>query len=144
MNDIYQQAENAYLALPRATEGPAFDPTRLSPEKLAYVVGRLEGLSVTENVHKGDLLGEFFEHIVSQDFTQSKGQFFTPQKLVRFMLALSDVTQLVNTGSPETGVGGCGAYRKALASLGTRSPRARSAAAVNPLRGSSATLRPSG
>ena len=47
-------------------------------------------------------------------------------------------------GSPETGVGGCGAYRKALASLGTRSPRARSAAAVNPLRGSSATLRPSG
>ena len=51
---------------------------------------------------------------------------------------------MVKSGSPETGVGGCGAYRKALASLGTRSPRARSAAAVNPLRGSSATLRPSG
>ena len=64
--------------------------TSLSPEKLAYVVGRLERLSVTENVHHGDLLGEFFEHIVSQDFTQSKGQFFTPMKLVRFMLALCD------------------------------------------------------
>ena len=97
MNDIYKCAEESYLALPVPSEGPAFDATRLSPEKLAYVVGRLEGLSVTENVHEGDLLGEFFEHIVSQDFTQSRGQFFTPQKLVRFMLALSDVSELVNT-----------------------------------------------
>ena len=76
--------------MPQASTGPAFDPARLAPEKLAYVVGRLEGLSVTENNHHGDLLGEFFEQIVSQDFTQSRGQFFTPMKLVRFMLALSD------------------------------------------------------
>ena len=87
LNGLYREAEQSYLALPQASEGPAFDSTRLSPEKLAYVVGRLEGLSVTENVHQGDLLGEFFEQIVSQDFTQSKGQFFTPIKLVRFMLA---------------------------------------------------------
>lgn len=92
LNDLYRKAEEAYLAFPQASEGPAFDSTRLSPEKLAYVVGRLEGLSVTENVHKGDLLREFFEQIVSQDFTQSKGQFFAPMKLVRFMLALCDAT----------------------------------------------------
>ena len=90
LNRLYRDAEQAYLAMPQASEGPAFDTTRLSPEKLAYVVGRLERLSVTENVHHGDLLGEFFEQIVSQDFTQSKGQFFTPMKLVRFMLALCD------------------------------------------------------
>ena len=90
LNSLYRQAEQAYLAMPQASEGPAFDPTRLSPEKLAYVVGRLENLSVTENVHHGDLLGEFFEQIVSQDFTQSKGQFFTPIKLIRFMRALCD------------------------------------------------------
>lgn len=94
LNSLYRDAEQAYLALPQTSEGPAFDPARLSPEKLAYVVGRLERLSVTENVHQGDLLGEFFEQIVSQDFTQSKGQFFTPMKLVRFMLALCDAVGL--------------------------------------------------
>ena len=96
LNNLYRDAEEAYLALPQASEGPAFDSTRLSPEKLAYVVGRIEGLSVTENVHQGDLLGEFFEQIVSQDFTQSKGQFFTPMNLVRFILALCDATGLAD------------------------------------------------
>ena len=96
LNGLYRKAEQSYLALPKPTAGPAFDSARLSPEKLAYVVGRLEGLSVTENVHEGDLLGEFFEQIVSQDFTQSKGQFFTPVKLVRFMLALSDAANLAD------------------------------------------------
>lgn len=96
LNDLYREAEQAYLALPQPSAGPAFDSARLSPQKLAYVVGRLEGLSVTENVHQGDLLGEFFEQIVSQDFTQSKGQFFTPMKLVRFMLALCDAVGLAD------------------------------------------------
>ena len=90
LNRLYSEAEEMYLAMPQATSGPAFDPARISPEKLAYVVGRLQGLSVTENVHDGDLLGEFFEQIVSQDFTQTKGQFFTPLKVVRFILALAD------------------------------------------------------
>ena len=88
LNELYRMAEETYLALPVSTEGPAFDPARLPPEKLAYVASRLEGLSVTENIHPGDLLGEFFEQIVSLDFTQSKGQFFTPIILVRFMLSL--------------------------------------------------------
>ena len=89
MNVLYKDAETAYLALPQSSSGPAFDTARITAEKLAYVVGRLEGLSITENKHPGDLLGEFFEQIVSQDFTQTKGQFFTPVKLVRFMLHLS-------------------------------------------------------
>ncbi len=88
LNELYRRSEETYLALPTPTEGPAFDAARLPPEKLAYVASRLERLSVTENVHPGDLLGEFFEQIVSLDFTQSKGQFFTPIILVRFMLAL--------------------------------------------------------
>ena len=96
LNSLYRNAEQAYLALPQTSEGSAFDPARLSPEKLAYVVGRLEQLSVTENVHHGDLLGEFFEQTVSQDFAQSRGQFFTPIKLVRFMLALCDAVGLAN------------------------------------------------
>ena len=90
LNDLYAKAEDAYLALPQPSAGPAFDVGRISAEKLAYVVGRLESISVTENLHPGDLLGEFFEQIVSQDFTQSRGQFFTPPKLVHFMLALCE------------------------------------------------------
>jgi type I restriction-modification system DNA methylase subunit len=90
LNSLYRRAEDAYLALPTPTAGPAFDTSRVSAEKIAYVVGRLEAISISENNHPGDLLGEFFEQIVSQDFTQTKGQFFTPVKLVRFMLHLSD------------------------------------------------------
>ena len=89
MNDLYRQAENSYLALTKPSPGPAFDTSRVSAEKLAYVVGRLESISITENNYPGDLLGEFFEQIVSQDFTQTRGQFFTPVKLVRFMLLLA-------------------------------------------------------
>ena len=92
MNKLYRRAEDAYLALPKPSEGPAFEVVRVPSAKIAYVVGRIEGISVTRNSHHGDLLGEFFEQIVSQDFTQSKGQFFTPPKVVRFMLALADVS----------------------------------------------------
>ena len=92
-NSLYREAEDAYLALPKPSEGPAFDTGRVSEDKVAYVVGRLEGLSVTQNEHSGDLLGEFFEQIVSRDFTQTKGQFFTPVKVVRFMLALAGANE---------------------------------------------------
>lgn len=89
LNHLYRRAEDTYLALPEPSSGPAFDAARIAPEKIAYVVGRLEGISVTENRHPGDLLGDFFEGIIGQDFTQTKGQFFTPYKVVQFMLALS-------------------------------------------------------
>jgi type I restriction enzyme M protein len=88
MNALYRDAEKRYLALTEPSSGPAFDTSRISAEKLAFVVGRLEGISLTENVHPGDLLGEFFEQIVAADFTQTKGQFFTPMKIVRFVLEL--------------------------------------------------------
>lgn len=93
LNQLYKQAEDAYLALPTPIEGPAFDSARISSEKLAYVVGRIEGISLTENDYPGDLLGEFFEQIVAQDFTQTKGQFFTPMKIVQFMLSLACIEQ---------------------------------------------------
>jgi type I restriction enzyme M protein len=93
MNKLYKQAEESYLALPEPSKGVAFDATRISVDKIAYVVGRLESISMTQNRHQGDLLGEFFEQIVGQDFTQSKGQFFTPYKLVQFMLHISGATE---------------------------------------------------
>lgn len=90
MNDLYKIAEKEYLALDSPTSGPAFELAKISASKIAYVVGKLEGISITRNKYSGDLLGDFFENIVSQDYTQSRGQFFTPIKLVKFMLMLSD------------------------------------------------------
>ena len=91
MNNLYRQAEIAYLALSTSSINIAFDPSRIAPSKIAYVVGRLESVCITDNIHEGDLLGDFFEQIVSQDFTQTKGQFFTPMKIVNFMLSLCDI-----------------------------------------------------
>ena len=90
MNDLYKIAEKEYLALDSPTIGPAFELAKISASKIAYVVGKLEGISITRNKYSGDLLGDFFENIVSQDYTQSRGQFFTPIKLVKFMLMLAD------------------------------------------------------
>lgn len=98
MNRLYREAEKEYLALSEPSPGPAFDTSRISAEKLAFVVGRLEGISLTENVHPGDLLGEFFEQIVAADFTQTKGQFFTPMKVVRFVLELCGAVEEARAG----------------------------------------------
>jgi len=95
MNDLYNRAEEDYLALPDASTGPAFDTTRISAEKIAYVVGRFEPISVTNNRYDGDILGDFFEKIISQNFTQDKTQFFTHVNLVRFMIKLAETEDTV-------------------------------------------------
>ena len=55
INDLYKTAESEYLALPAKSEGPAFDSTRISTVKIAYVVGRLEGISVTQNDYEEEI-----------------------------------------------------------------------------------------
>ncbi len=54
---------------------------------------RLEGISITKSDFDGDLLGKFFEEIAAHGFTQTKGHFFTPQKLVDFILDLASVRE---------------------------------------------------
>ena len=92
LNQIYKVAETAYLALPVSSENVAFDPARIAPSKIAYVVERIESVSFIENALDGDLLGGFFEQIVATDFTQTKGQFFTPNIIIQFMFKLIDIT----------------------------------------------------
>lgn len=89
MNQLYKEAEKGYLATDES-DNVAFDKTRIKPSKVAYVVSALEGISITQNEYNetGDLLGTFFEEIVSHGFTQTRGQFFTPPKLVDFMIDL--------------------------------------------------------
>lgn len=91
LNALYRKAEISYLAV-ESTQNIAFDKARIRPSKILYVVRRIEGISLTKNVFQGDLLGTFFEEIVSHGFTQTRGQFFTPVQLIHFMLALCDVS----------------------------------------------------
>lgn len=92
LNAFYRTAAQSYLGIKQA-QTVAFDPERVKPSKIAYAVRRLEGISITKNDYDGDLLGKFFEEIVAHGFTQTKGQFFTPQKLVDFMLDLASVQE---------------------------------------------------
>ncbi|MEH1915311.1 type I restriction enzyme HsdR N-terminal domain-containing protein [Nostoc sp.] len=56
--------------------------------KVAYVVNQLEGISVVNNIHArtGDILGDFFEGIISEGFKQDRGTFFTHKNIVYFVL----------------------------------------------------------
>lgn len=87
MNKLYKKAEHSYLGI-TSSRNDAFDIARLKPSKIAFVIHELEGLSLTNNEYDKDLLGKFFEEIVSHGFTQTKGQFFTPVPIVEFMLDL--------------------------------------------------------
>lgn len=57
--------------------------------KLVYTVQQLEGLSLLEGrsaIDGKDILGDFFETITREGFRQTKGQFFTPINIVRFII----------------------------------------------------------
>lgn len=57
--------------------------------KLVYTVQELEDISLIEgrnSVDGTDILGDFFESITRDGFKQTKGQFFTPINVVRFIL----------------------------------------------------------
>jgi type I restriction enzyme M protein len=57
--------------------------------KLIYTVQEIEDISLIEgrnSVDGTDILGDFFENITRDGFKQTKGQFFTPINIVRFIL----------------------------------------------------------
>jgi len=59
----------------------------VSANKVRYVVEQLQGISLTKNdVNQNDVLGDFFESIVTEGFKQDKGQFFTHGNIVKFII----------------------------------------------------------
>ena len=60
--------------------------------KVKYVVDLLQGISITSNTY--DVLGEFFEKIVWQEFKQSKGQYFTHPNIVNFIIRVLELDTL--------------------------------------------------
>lgn len=95
MSALFLDAARDYLGYAESelAETMPFERRKISAAKVAYVVEQLQSLSLTRNdaSRDVDVLGDFFEGIVAQDFTQSKGQFFTPVNLVRFCLGLANV-----------------------------------------------------
>lgn len=73
------------------------DQEKFSLSKLVYTVQRLEKYSLVDGKNSldgRDILGDFFEQIQRAGFRQSKGQFFTPGNIVRFMLYALELDQL--------------------------------------------------
>jgi len=97
INMLFKHAQREYLGYADEViqNSVGIDREKISETKVAYVVEQLQGISLTKNEGKknGDLLGEFFEGIVSDGFKQDKGQFFTHPNIVRFVLHVLDVGQ---------------------------------------------------
>jgi len=65
--------------------------------KLIYTVQTLENYYLIEgrsSLNGRDILGDFFERITRDGFKQTKGQFFTPTNIVRFVLYVLELDNL--------------------------------------------------
>jgi type I restriction enzyme M protein len=105
VNKLYQDAMAHYFAYDEeALSHERINREQFSANRVAYVMEKLEGISITENKFEDDVLGAFFEAIVRTGFKQEKGQFFTHTNIVRFVLhALEldlDIIERVNSNTP--------------------------------------------
>ncbi len=91
INALYRRALKDRLSIDDVKIKKSFvvDENKFSLNKLKYAVAELERFSFIEgknSVDGKDILGDFFEGIVSTGFKQSKGQFFTHINVVKFLL----------------------------------------------------------
>ncbi|WP_409969195.1 N-6 DNA methylase [Bengtsoniella intestinalis] len=92
INTLYRKALKQKMNLTDEKEldkSYVIDSKKFSLSKLKYTVQKLEGLSFVDGKNSldgKDILGDFFEGIIRDGFKQTKGQFFTPMNIVKFML----------------------------------------------------------
>lgn len=98
INTLFKDAQKLYLGYSddMLKDSVGIDKEKINEGKIAFVVESLQGISLLENENKdeGDVLGDFFEGIVSKGFKQDKGQFFTHSNLVQFILYALEVDKL--------------------------------------------------
>ena len=91
INKLYRKALHTYLGFSeqeiRQTPDIVFDPP-----KIKYAVDVLQHISLIDNSY--DVLGEFFEKIVWNEFKQTKGQYFTHPNIVKFLLKSLNIDEL--------------------------------------------------
>lgn len=92
INKLYRKALHDKLNITDKAElakSYVVDTKKFALSKLKYTVQKLEGLSFVDGKNSlsgKDILGDFFEGIIRNGFKQTKGQFFTPINIVKFML----------------------------------------------------------
>lgn len=98
INLLFKEAQKLYLGFSdeMVEESVGIDKEKIKEKTVAFVVESLQGISLLENENKdeGDILGDFFEGIISKGFKQDKGQFFTHGNIVRFILYALKIDQL--------------------------------------------------
>ena len=90
INQIYRKAlvDRLNLTPAAAEDTDIINKEKFQLSKLVYTVQTLEEYSFVEgrnSLDGKDILGEFFEGIIREGFKQSKGQFFTPINIVKFL-----------------------------------------------------------
>lgn len=92
INNLYRKALKERLNIQdedKIKKSYVIDENKFSLSKLKYTVSELERFSFIDaknSLSGKDILGDFFEGIIREGFKQTKGQFFTPINIVKFML----------------------------------------------------------
>ncbi|WIK67063.1 restriction endonuclease subunit M [Globicatella sanguinis] len=100
INKLYRSALKEKLNVTDDNEinkSYVIDTKKFSLSKLKFTVQQLENLSFVDgknSLNGKDILGDFFEGIIRDGFKQTKGQFFTPLKIVKFMLWGTQIDKL--------------------------------------------------
>lgn len=98
LNEVYRTALKEQLGKKgKLLEQHIVNKEKFPLAKLVFAVGQLERYSFVDgknSLNGKDLLGDFFEQIQRDGFKQSKGQFFTPVNVVKFMLYATDMDRL--------------------------------------------------
>lgn len=80
------------------------DALKLKPLTLAYVVGRLQYISLSKT--SGDIKGEAFQTFVNRHQRGDRGEFFTPHPIVRLAVEMIDPKPNERVIDPACGSGG--------------------------------------
>lgn len=96
LENKYKEAQKSLLNMPEEIieKSNFIDLDKVEMSKIIGVVHILEGISITKNKNQSDLLGDFFESIIENEFKQSKGQFFTHKNIVRFIIEALGVKEV--------------------------------------------------
>jgi type I restriction enzyme M protein len=96
VNELYVTALKRYLNFPDEEvirqEVRRIGDKVLDYNKVKTVVQSFQDISLTENVY--DVLGDFFERFLWDEFKQSKGQFFTHPNIVNFIIQALQLDEL--------------------------------------------------
>lgn len=98
INELYRTALKEQLFIMDKVEDQyVINQQKFPLNKLVYCVGQLEKYSFVDgksSLNGKDILGDFFEQIQREGFKQTKGQFFTPVNVVRFILYALELDSL--------------------------------------------------